>query len=184
MSDRLIDLAHRALAGERAELEALLTGCTGVVHAIARSRLGDSAAAETATVDALARIASGLPGLHDAQAFPGWLRMITMRCAQAAKGDTPKPTSDRADPDQEPADRSEHPVELLVAMERREQLRLAVAQLPPELQKLVALHFVEGMTFREMATLFDIGLGTVVRRMRRALQRLKHELGEQTGDET
>lgn len=176
MTERLIDLARRALTGDRLSLEALLTECSGVVHVVARSRLGDTNAAEVASVEALARVATGLPGLREPAAFPRWLHQITVRCTNAASAVT-RPTGAAAVP-VDSLDGGGRPVDLLVATERRERIRLAVEGLPAEQRELVLLHFVEGITYRAMAELLGVGLGTVVRRMRRTLDRLKLELGE------
>ena len=69
----LIALAERARRGDRDALERLLHGSLGIVHSMARARLGNTVAAEGAVVDVLARVALGIGSLRDAQAYPRWL---------------------------------------------------------------------------------------------------------------
>ena len=80
MADLLIDLARAARGGERPALEALLTETVGLVHALARAGLGDTAAADTVAADALTRVASGFPRLREPRAYPHWVYRITQRC--------------------------------------------------------------------------------------------------------
>jgi RNA polymerase sigma-70 factor (ECF subfamily) len=170
--EQLIALAKSARGGDRAALEALLTGSAGLVHAVARARLGDSMAAEAAAVDALARAAQGFPKLRDAQAYPHWLYRIATRCAlDALPSATVAPSfGDRADD-------ARGPVETLVAAERTAQVRDAVEALPAKLREPVYLHHVEGLPYRAVADVLGVGLATVSRRLSRAHSILRRQLG-------
>jgi RNA polymerase sigma-70 factor (ECF subfamily) len=59
---------------------------------------------------------------------------------------------------------------------RQQQLRAALAQLPPEQREVLALTYYQGYTQREMAELRNLPLGTVKTRVRLALQKLRHLL--------
>lgn len=167
----LIALAARALGGNRAALQELMEKSAGLVHAVARARLGGSLAAEGAAVDALSRAARGLPGLKDPQAYPHWLYRIATRCAQDAR---PPLTVARAP---ERADPAGGPVETLVAAERAQRVRTEIAELPARLREPLYLHYVEGLPYREIARVLDTALSTVSRRMERALSILRQRLG-------
>ena len=166
MVERFQEWVPAAQAGDREALERLLQASVGVVHAVARSRLGDTHAAEVAAADALARVARGLPGLKDARAYPRWLHRVTVRStvlrtrkhAPRLLGGVPAG-----------ADLAAGPVETLLAVERAQRIRSAVAALNPSLRECVLLYFVEGLTYREIATLTGVGLGSVARRIRRGL---------------
>jgi len=170
--EQLIALARAARGGDRAALERLLAASAGLVHAVARARLGDSMAAEGAAVDALARAAQGLGNLRDAQAYPHWLYRIATRCAiDALPSATVAPSlADRAD-------EARGPVETLVAAERAARIRAAVEALPAKLREPVLLHHVEGLPYRAVAELLGVGLATVSRRMIRAHSILRRRLG-------
>jgi len=170
--EKLIGLAARARDGDRAALESLLVESAGLVHAVARARLGDSLAAEAAAVDALARAAQALPRLRDPQAYPHWVYRIAARCAESAR-----PGRAVAPEQAERADPGHGPVETLVAAERAQQVRAAVAALPARLREPVYLHFVEGLAYRGVADVLGVGLGTISRRLKRALTLLRRRLG-------
>ena len=170
--ENLIALARTARNGDRAALEELLLASTGLVHAVARARLGDSLAAEAAAVDALARAARGIVKLQDAQAYPHWLYRIATRCAiDAVASATVAPAIG------EHADAARGPVETLVAAERAAEVRAAVESLPPKLREPVYLHYVDDLSYRAIADVLGVGLGTVSRRLARAQSILRRRLG-------
>lgn len=62
---------------------------------------------------------------------------------------------------------------------RREQIRRAVAQLPPDQQEALALAFFSGYTHREIAEMLATPLGTIKTRLRLALQKLRQILEDE-----
>ena len=62
----------RGRVGKRA----LLVKSAGLVHALARARLGDTLAADEASAEALFRAARGIRTLRDPVAYPRWLARI------------------------------------------------------------------------------------------------------------
>ncbi|MCZ6787686.1 MAG: RNA polymerase sigma factor [Planctomycetota bacterium] len=171
--EALVELARRARRGGRADLEELLRQSAGFVHAVARGRLGNSLAAEGAAVDALARAARALPRLKDVQSYPAWLYRIAVRCAADARSRSGAVDIGPLDP----VDPAAGPADVLVAVERSRTVRDAVTALPTRQRDVVLLHFVEGLSYREIACVQGIALGTVARRMKRALGALKQALG-------
>ncbi len=170
----MTERAERALAGGRDDLERLLTESAGYVHALLRARLGDTHAAEEAAVETLARIARGLATLRDVRAYPAWVARIAARCAADAARNGARETSPLVE---EPVDPSRGPAAVAVATERAQALRLALDALPEKLRAPILLHHVEGLSFREIATVLAVGLGTVSRRMERARAVLRRTLG-------
>jgi RNA polymerase sigma factor (sigma-70 family) len=124
-------------------------------------------------VEALTRVARGLSGLRDPRAYPRWLARVAARAAAdaARRGIGPEPLRD------DPVDRGAGPVAVAVATERARLVREAVSGLPERLRRIVLLHFVEGLRYREIASTLGVGLGTVARRMERALGVLRRNLG-------
>lgn len=175
MADTLPDLARAAHAGGRPALETLLRETAGFLHALARARVGDGAEAEVVTADALARIAGGFHRLRDPQAYPHWAYRILQHCI-ARRGGRVRSTVDPAA--LTTTARADGPVETAVRLERRQVIARAVEALPAKLREPVMLHFVSGLGYREIADVLGVGLGTVSRRMRKALGRLRPQLGE------
>lgn len=174
--DELARLAAAAGDGEPERLETLLRESSGLVHAVVRARLGDTLAADEAAAEALARAARWLPGLRDPQAFAAWITRIAARCATDAarrNGAAVVATRDEA-PDPSPG-----PAEEAVAAERARTIRDAVKKLPVRLRDPLLLHFTEGFSYREVARALGVGLGTVARRMEKALAALARALGDE-----
>jgi RNA polymerase sigma factor (sigma-70 family) len=70
------------------------------------------------------------------------------------------------------------PETLLRQKEDREAVHQAVAELPVELREVVVLRELEGLSYREIAAIADIPMGTVMSRLARARERLQQRLGE------
>jgi RNA polymerase sigma factor (sigma-70 family) len=70
------------------------------------------------------------------------------------------------------------PEEVAVAHERNEALAAAVARLPDMDRRVIALRWFAELSETEMATALDCAPGTVKSRLARAMDRLRHELGE------
>lgn len=63
----------------------------------------------------------------------------------------------------------------LIAEERRVAVQRALASLPAELKQIVVLRMYEGKSFAAIADSLQMPLGTVLTRMRRAVQHLREE---------
>ena len=173
----LIALADRARRGDREALELLLRESLGIVHSLARARLGNTLAAEGAVIDVLARVALGIGRLRDAQAYPRWLSRTAARCmADAASRD--RRIEAVTPPDV--ADATRGPLDTLVAVEQSRAVDVALARLHVKVREPLMLHFVEGLSYREVGNLLGLSLGTVSRRMHAALAELRRAFGEVT----
>jgi len=65
------------------------------------------------------------------------------------------------------------------ASERAVAIRRAACELPLRLRAPVLLHYVEGMSYRDVAKALGTSLSTVSRRIAKALAVLKRRLGEE-----
>jgi RNA polymerase sigma-70 factor (ECF subfamily) len=65
----------------------------------------------------------------------------------------------------------------LLRQENQQSVRRAVAELPPELREVVVLRELEGLSYKEIAAIAGIPLGTVMSRLARARHRLHELLG-------
>lgn len=70
------------------------------------------------------------------------------------------------------------PDEIATQNETKQRLQRAVESLPPAWQRVVHLRIHQNLTFQQIADQLDIPLGTALTQMRRALQRLREEIGE------
>src|SRR5439155_6149997 len=71
-----------------------------------------------------------------------------------------------------------NPQHLALRREDRQTVQQAVAGLPVELREVVVLRELEGLSYKEIAAIAGIPMGTVMSRLARARERLQAELGE------
>jgi RNA polymerase sigma-70 factor (ECF subfamily) len=69
-----------------------------------------------------------------------------------------------------------HPERATELSIQQEEIRAAVAQLPPEQQQVLGLAYFAGYTHSQIADLLDQPLGTVKTRIRLAMQKLRQIL--------
>jgi RNA polymerase sigma-70 factor (ECF subfamily) len=66
----------------------------------------------------------------------------------------------------------------LVREDQKQSVRRAVEELPMELREVVVLREMEGLSYKEIASIAEIPLGTVMSRLARARERLRERLGD------
>ncbi len=76
-----------------------------------------------------------------------------------------------------------NPEALLQHNASRQMVRRALSRLPAEFRELVILREMEGMSYKEIATIAGIPIGTVMSRLARARQRLKECLAQLVDEE-
>jgi RNA polymerase sigma-70 factor (ECF subfamily) len=67
--------------------------------------------------------------------------------------------------------------------EERELLRQALDELPPDYREVIVLRELEGLSYKEIASIAGIPLGTVMSRLARARERLQHCLASRMNEE-
>ena len=76
----------------------------------------------------------------------------------------------------EPEDHSPDPERALVEQSRRKQVRQAISHLAPEFREAIVLRELEGLPYKEIASVLGIPMGTVMSRLSRARNQLLVEL--------
>jgi RNA polymerase sigma-70 factor (ECF subfamily) len=76
------------------------------------------------------------------------------------------------------ADPAASPDRLLLQTEDRQLLRAALEALPPEYREVIVLRELEGLSYKEVAAVAGIPLGTVMSRLARARERLQQGLAK------
>ena len=76
----------------------------------------------------------------------------------------------------EPVDDSPDPERALLDQSRRERVRQAIARLAPEFRETLVLREIEGLSYKEIGTVLNIPIGTVMSRLSRARNLLMGEL--------
>lgn len=75
------------------------------------------------------------------------------------------------------------PESLLLKRADREALMQAIERLPTEYREVVVLRDMEDLSYKEIAAIAGLPIGTVMSRLARARRRLQQSLSEQTGKE-
>ena len=76
----------------------------------------------------------------------------------------------------EPGDDAPDPERTLLERSRRDQVRIAISHLDPEFREVLVLREMEGMSYKEIASVLNIPMGTVMSRLSRARNLLLEEL--------
>ena len=131
--------------------------------------------AEDIVQESFVKAFSGLDSLRGGDARV-WLlaivRNTAMNLLRRRRSETVRVQEETA----EPVDHAEGIEEALIAGERRKQIRAAIEQLPGEFREALILRELEGLSYKEIAGVLDVPMGTVMSRLARARNLLMREL--------
>lgn len=169
-------------AGERIVPEAAGQGAIArrtEAYRIALGILGDADAAEDVAQDLLVRLGHAAPGLGDEHEERRWAYRVTvnlcrdrLRIQRRRRGDIPL---DEAS-DHPALLTEDHPERRLDLERARAAVAEAMERLPGEQREVLALRFIAGLPYGEIARLVATPQGTVASRVYRALRRLGEQL--------
>jgi RNA polymerase sigma-70 factor, ECF subfamily len=177
-------LIERCRAGDIAAFEPLVEKYRQRVWRLAFQVLRDREEAWDCAQDAFVRAFQSLASFRGQSAFYTWLFRIAMnvatdrlraRSAQTrAFGNQPVPAEEweRTAPDP-----GERPDQAALGAERRLQIRRALDALPLNARTIIMLSDVEGLSYREIASVLNCPIGTVMSRLHNARKRLRSALG-------
>src|SRR5262245_37619648 len=161
-------LVRAARRGDRGAFDRLVERYS---HAVVARQFGwtrDTASAEDLAQETFLRAWQGLGRLEDVRAFGSWLLSIggfvgqewvrRKQADQKARMNLPAPAPVRHDDGPDPA------------------LGRALAELPPEIQQLLALRHDRGMSCEEIARELGRPLGSVTKTLSRAYEQLRSRL--------
>ena len=138
--------------------------------------IGQTDGAADALQDAWLAIVRGLPRLRDPAVFRSWAyRIVSRRCAdwirrrQHDRVVIEQTTPDPVDASAPGADPEAHCDDITA-------LRQAIRQLPADQRVVLTLHYLDGLSVREIACALDIPQGTVKSRLHHARNTLRETL--------
>ncbi|RME76700.1 MAG: sigma-70 family RNA polymerase sigma factor [Chloroflexi bacterium] len=158
-----------------------------LVFSLAFNIVGDRATAEEITLDVFTRVWEKA-GAYQVQqaAVTTWLSSITRYRAidilrrRAVRVD--HRAEAWADISAKPVSPDDDPETATLQSLQRDQVRAAVAGLPPEQKEALALAYFKGYTHREIAEILNQPLGTIKTRIRLALKKLRQALEPEQED--
>jgi RNA polymerase sigma-70 factor, ECF subfamily len=177
-------LIERCRAGDLAAFEPLVTKYRQRVYRLAYNVLRDSEEAWDVSQDAFIRAFQALASFRGDSAFYTWLFRIVMNVARdrarqhAARGRAfGAERVEEEDRDRTLADQGPAPDAHAVEVEERERIGRALATLSEAHRAIIMLSDLEGLSYREIAEVLDIPMGTVMSRLHHARRRLREALG-------
>ncbi len=181
MSKRDAEQVEKVLAGDQAAYEPLVESYQGRIFAFVAGRIRDFSATEDIVQNAFVEAYMHLKSLKSPEKFSGWLRGIALNLSNKwLQQKRPIVSIDETSRDITP-EVSELPLpdlpdEALEKTETKEAVIAAIDTLPDIYREAVLLHYMEGLTYPEIAAFLDIPESTVTGRLQVARNRLRDEL--------
>jgi RNA polymerase sigma-70 factor (ECF subfamily) len=108
-----------------------------------------------------------------------WLLAIVRNTAMTLLRNRPSEPATACIP--ELMDQGPGPEEAVIATARRHRIRGAIEQLPEEFRETLILRELEGLPYKEIASIVNVPIGTVMSRLARARKLLMSELVAERG---
>ena len=171
------DLVAQAAAGSREAFDDLVRRHQVSIVSLARALTNGSADAEDLAQEVFLRAWRSLRGFRGDSTFRTWLHRVAVNVIHSHHGRVsrlrrmfqPAP----AEPGEDPVERAADPVNVESDVVLRDAIDKALASLPEELRVAVTLRDVQGLDYKEIATVIEVPIGTVESRIFRGRQRLK-----------
>jgi RNA polymerase sigma-70 factor (ECF subfamily) len=165
-------------AEQRDRFEQVLLPHLDAAYNLARWLTHSDHDAEDLVQEACLRALKFIGGFHGANARSWLLTIVRNACytwieQQRARGPATALDAEILDVGSD----ASSPEKRLMRDEDRQSVRRAVKELPLELREVVVLRELEGLSYKEIAAIAEIPLGTVMSRLARARERLRERLG-------
>ena len=164
---------------ELARFEQTVLPHLDAAYNLARWLTGNEHDAEDVVQESYLRAVKFFDGFHGENARPWLLAIVRNTCyTWLRRNRMEEPTTELDEGTQVIDQTSPNPESLLLAAARTELLRQALQNLPPGFREIVILRELEGMSYKEIAEIASIPVGTVMSRLARARTRLQKLLSE------
>jgi RNA polymerase sigma-70 factor (ECF subfamily) len=151
----------------------------GAAYNLARWLVGSQHDAEDVVQESYLRALKFFTGFRGGNGRPWLLAIVRNTCYTWLRGNRMDAVTTELDEDMPLADTHDvNPEELLMAAARSELVQRALEQLPAEFREVVILRELEGMSYKEIAEIAGVPMGTVMSRLARARVRLQKLLSE------
>lgn len=181
-SEEDAQLVARAVRGDLEAFDALVTRHQRQLMARALASTGRLEDADDLVQESFVRAFENLAALKEPEAFGSWLRTIHDRLAvdrsrRRKTGAELRPALGAQLPDEAP-----DPEQRLLSLELAEQVKQALACLPPGRQReIFRMRYQEGLPIQEIAERLGVHTGTVKVHLFRSARALRRHLGTSEG---
>lgn len=173
------DVIERCRAGDDNAFAELVDRYKDLVYGLIYRMVADRTLAEDLAQDVFLKVHRGIPYFRGEARLSTWIfRIVQNVCVQARsrrRADEPLDGPSRPDA---PAREFGARDEAFAAMETRDRLTKALAQLPENYRMLVVAHYLRGVQYEALAEALNLPLGTVKTHLYRAKRRLRELLEE------
>ena len=179
------ELLKRAVAGDTDAFADLVDRYAGRLYGVCFSILGNHADAQDCVQEAFLKAFRTMQRFHFGSSFYTWIyRIAANTCYDLLRHNQRRPTDSLDEPttsqdgDQyrQFSDQGLLPDDLLVQKETVHLVRRALARLPENLQRLIILRDLEGLSYENIAEMENLRPGTVKSRLFRARVALADQL--------
>ncbi len=155
--------------GFEAAFEALFLRYRDRVYAIAFRVVGSANDALDVVQDSFALVFRKLEGFRGGSLFSTWLFRIVVNCSIDQRRKRVAATNTNAtELEVDPVDDAPGPEDRAHSRELGNQVQTAISLLSPKLRAILALRYLEDMSYEELAATLGLSLGTVKSRLARA----------------
>lgn len=183
LSERLVQsvkgdpttLLQKAQEGDPTATERLIELYQDTIYSMALSFTRNPHQAEDLAQEAWIRILRGLPKFRRDSKFSTWIYRVTMNTFLNANRQMKREQEVVGGLKAADEGSSDEGVRVETSLDVKEAVRL----LPPEFRSVVLLRYVADLSYKEVASVLELPLGTVQSRLRRALDKLGARLGHQ-----
>ena len=164
---------------EVARFEEAVLPHLSAAYNLARWLVGNEHDAEDVVQESYLRALKFFAGFRGANGRPWLLAIVRNTCYTWLRGKRMDEMTTELDEDLQVADTSAaNPEALLVAAARGELVQRALEELPAEFREAIVLRELEGMSYKEIAEVAQVPVGTVMSRLARARARLEKILSK------
>ena len=171
------DRPGRAKNGDLSAFNELVVEYQNLVYNLCYRMLGQAQAAEDATQEAFVAAWRNISTLRGETFRPWLLRIAANLCRDELRRRGRRPSSSLDSALEagvpEPPDEDPLPDDSVLTSELRGQLQAALLQLPNDQRTAIVLCDIEGLDYREIATVMKTSLGTVKSRIARARLKMR-----------
>jgi RNA polymerase sigma-70 factor (ECF subfamily) len=175
------ELVAQAAAGSREAFDELVRRHQVSIVSLARALTSGSADAEDLAQEVFLRVWRSLRGFRGDSTFRTWLHRVAVNVIHSHHGRVSRlrrlfqaaPADPAARRDSDPIESAADSTDLESDVVMRDTIDKALATLPDELRVAVTLRDVQGLDYKEIASVLGVPIGTVESRIFRGRQRLK-----------
>ena len=147
---------------------------------LARWLTRDPTDADDVVQEAYLRAFKFFGGFHGGDSRAWILKIVRNTCYSWLQKNRPPVVLTEFDEELHEAE-SENPETILIENIDRQQLKHLMEELPAEFREVIILRDIEGLSYKEIAGVTDLALGTVMSRLARARRKLQKELSVGVG---